>query len=236
MTKAPVHKVTKGMTFNASHADAMPLYRVVGFRGNGVWDCIVDEMDPDYAGTARVFDELEILQRVASREGVIRTINGSDEWWQSQKVDAVIHYKDGFDKFVRCRIVQAEGAKKALPFALVGNWRENDLPNVAAWGEIRESYHVKQIRQQNIFQPHFSHIYEAQDNFPRGAVDPRTLPELDLAIPKLTPEQERAKYLNDLRQELVGLLGTCPRGDEDFTKNITEMLIKAQAKLNTASI
>lgn len=226
------NKVVQGMQFHSGIADAMPLFIVTKYRGNGVWDCVVDANDIDYAGTTRVFDEKDILGRVNMGNVFKNLAQDHDSWWRSQSVGSVIHYHNGFDQFVRCEIIASDGEMKALPVALVGSWREYDLVKVDAFGEVHEGYHVRSIRAGEPFQPNFSNVYEASESLRnRCKENPSHLQVIDLSIPDLTAQQIRAKELNLVRLDVIALLNAVRSNDTDVNASLMAALSQAKEKL-----
>jgi len=237
MSLSKITVVVPGLTFHFPYADGQPLFRVIKPRGAGVWDCAIDDSDPDYAGKPLVFEDEEILDRVNSKEYYSQVISSSETWWQAQPVGSIVHYHNGFKEYVRCRVVEVGGAKCVVPIALVGEWSAHDLPKVTPWGQVREGYYSRNIRNQEHFKPNYTTIFEASARKQAAGVpDPRCMPEIDLTIPAITEDQKRAATLDALRGDLVTLLSVRPPNGIDFADRLHEMLVEAKKKLNDAIV
>jgi len=142
------------------------------------------------------------------------SIDESNAVYLTLKPGRVVHYDNGFGQFVRCEVVAASSQKwhkldaiggvALKPIALVGNWRDYDLPQRRADGSVYRSYHVRQILDGELFQPNGGNLYESPLYHGRGGVDPRTLEPLSLEPPPATDEEKRfeplAKKINRIRE------------------------------------
>ena len=179
-----------------------------------------------------MFEEADILQKLAMQNGFIRAIENDREWWDLVPLGSTCHYHESFGKFVRCSIVDDNGTKKAMPKALVGAWDSHDLPRVLAWGELRESSSVRRIRTQEAFRPNSTFFYEASLTLQRSKLDPRAMDELDLTPPAYTESQLRAKKMDQLREELAKMLSPQPRGEGEYADLCRAVLLAARDRLN----
>lgn len=199
-------RVKKGMQFRSTLADGLPLWEVKRSLG-GAWLCeVVDEpyeidgkvYSDDFAGTQQSFLSREILAANAYESLHKNLMNEHDRFYASLDEGDIVHYNNGFKNFVRCEVVfdADEQKNKLKPIALVGEWRDYDLPKRQANGEIYYGYNAQQIIDGSTFEPNVTCIYEA-GNF---AFDPRSLPPIDLSVPAMTEEEEQEA----VRCQLIG--------------------------------
>jgi hypothetical protein len=219
--------VEKGMRFRSVYADSNALWEVKSQSGAGVWQCeIVDEpveingqtYSGDYAGVVKPFNSGDILASVRREHALSEMIEASDDWFDQRGLGETVHYANGHGQYVRCEVVigteenlgglnPAEnlGKKVLLPVALVGDWREHDLPRRDVDGTVRPGYHAGHILQGNgAWRPSTSCVYEAPDCAAHyKTVDPTQLEPLDLAVPEMTPAQiataEKWQQVNAIR-------------------------------------
>lgn len=177
-------KITIGTKFRSTYADANPEWEVIGHRGADTWNCEIVNC-PDYSGTTKVFGGEEIRASINLSNYWKKTANDSDNFYQSLKDGQIIHYSNGFGQFVRCEVKN----KKLIPIALVGAWREFDLPKRYANGEINLPYHAKQILEKNPYTPHASNLYEYSSSLQKQHANPINLKPISLNVPEMTPEQ-----------------------------------------------
>jgi hypothetical protein len=123
-----------------------------------------------------------------------------DAWYARQATGSIVHYDIGFNAYVRCEVT-ADKHKQLKPIALVGEWRDWDLPHRMADGTINLGYHVQHIQEGDTFHPHASNIFEFRLTKNSGGwhnddkVDPRNLAPLSLAVPDMKPEEARKAKL-----------------------------------------
>lgn len=178
-------------TFRATYADSQPLFRVIEKVGRGAYKCAVDASEPDWTGVVKLFSAAEIdsAQRMARLFDDLGHHQAG--FWGSRKVGEVLHYCDGFDKFVRGVVVEIDGVKKLKPTALVGNWSAHDLPKRRENGDIDYGYNARKIVEPSddgCWQP--SCVYEDPTSSYSKGTDPRGLPEIDLTLPEMTPDEK----------------------------------------------
>ena len=159
-----------------------------------------------------------------------RMTHGPNEaFYTKERVGQLVHYSNGFGQFVRCEVVEAAehdnttsrdrstiGGVALRPIALVGNWREYDLPRRQANGEVRYGYNAEQVIEGKLMQPHASNIYEYEGFSDRAKIDPRTLEPIDLTPPGMSPDDERRAALVrelDKIRSLVELADVTNEGD-----------------------
>ena len=117
----------------------------------------------------------------------------NEAFYASLKPGQVVHYHNGFGQYIRCTVVR-EGGKTALKeTALVGAWREYDLPKRELDGSVRLGHHADGIAEGRTITPHMSCIWESGKDR-RFPDDPATLEPIDLSVPEMSPEEaERAR-------------------------------------------
>lgn len=184
-------KITIGTKFRSTYADANPEWKVVSQRGGDTWNCVVIDC-PDYAGTKKVFGGEEIRASIKMSQFWDKSANDSENFYQNLMPGAIVHYSNGFNSFVRCEVTKD---KQLIPVALVGEWREYDLPRRCANGEIYYPYHVQKIREKSVFQPHASNVYEYSASLQKQYTNPVNLKPIDLTIPEETLEQKQKANL-----------------------------------------
>ena len=140
----------------------------------------------------------------------------------------IVHYANGFGQYVRCEVVAATRvmgmreqdtvAGVALkPIALVGQWREYDLPRYQPDGSVRMGYHAEKILAGELMQPHASTIYEYEGRAKRsGETDPRGLDPISLDPPFMTPEQERIAPLAKALEKIAAATQTITNPQDEM--------------------
>lgn len=141
----------------------------------------------------------------------VRRMVQADQFWdeiaddnatflQKQKVGTILHYNNGFNQYVRQEVVEVNGKKKLKPIALVGDWRQFDLPHRDERGKIYYPYNAKRVVEQELSDRlQISTTYESPKCVKRDKMlDPRNLPVIDLTVPPMTAEQTEAAKLWDL--------------------------------------
>ena len=111
--------------------------------------------------------------------------DAGDKYYASLTPGQIVHYDNGGNEYVRCEVVVNNSmvpAKQLKPIALVGEWREWDLPHRMADGTVNPGYHAKDIADGKTMHPNASNIYEYRLNNP-GKIDPRPLAPISLTVP-----------------------------------------------------
>jgi len=205
---------------------------VVKNRKGANWLCeIVNEpieiegkvYESDWVGTQKVFGTEEIRAALEMNSFVASLMDASEAFYTGLKLGSIVHYHNGFGSFVRCRVVRKEGKNELLPLALVGNWREHDLPHYNVYGEVDHRYYPRKIVDGETITPHASNIYEYPSFSSRPETpNPSTLPEVDLTLPPLTPEAEaKAALCRKIRE----INAACDlKSPEESFKRIREIL------------
>ena len=187
-----------GTKFRWTNADSNPLWEVKRARGRGTWDCEVVE-GPDWVGTVKTFSSEEIRSSLGMAAAWKQSRDESEQFYQNLTPGSIVHYNNGFNSFVRCRVSDNH---ELLPFALVGDWREFDLPQRQLDGTVYLGYHAERIVAASPFKPHASNVYEHRHD--ARSIDPRNLPAINLDVPPMTAEQEemakKYKTLDAIRQ------------------------------------
>jgi hypothetical protein len=94
-------------------------------------------------------------------------------------------------------VVKKDGENVLQPFALVGEWRDYDLPHRREdTGEVMQGYYGKMIADGKTFTPNASNLYEFNPkSSSHHGFDPTGLEALDLTVPDITPKQEETAEL-----------------------------------------
>jgi len=207
MPTTKTKRVKKGMQFRSTLADGNPLWVVKRSLG-GAWLCeVVDEpieidgkvWTGDFAGAEKSFLSREILAANAYEDMFKDMRSDHDRFYASLDEGDIVHYNNGFKNFVRCEVVfdADEQKNKLKPIALVGEWKDYDLPKRMSDGEIHYGYHAKKIIDGSTFEANVTCIFEAGTNH---SDDPRSHPPIDLAVPAMTEEEEQEA----VRCQLIG--------------------------------
>lgn len=122
----------------------------------------------------------------------------SDGFYKRLTVGTKIHYFNGFNTFVRCKVVipkegEFKGKKALQPIALVGEWNDIDLPKRNRFGEIEYPHWVKYIRNQTgAFRPNVTAIYESKYFSGTTNLNPKLCPIIDWMnfVPSMTPQEK----------------------------------------------
>ena len=210
MPTTKTKRVKKGMQFRSALADGNPLWEVKRSLG-GAWLCeVVDEpieidgkvYESDFAGAQQSFLSREILAANAYEDMFKDMRNDHDRFYASLDEGDIVHYNNGFKNFVRCEVVfdADEQKNKLKPIALVGEWRDYDLPKRQANGEIYYGYNAQQIIDGSTFEPNAGCIFEAGELAVQRMLDPRSLPPIALSVPAMTEEEEQEA----VRCQLIG--------------------------------
>jgi len=195
MPTATRKRITKGLKFHWHHADANPCWEVKHSRGQGVWICQIVDC-PDYSGVTRAFTREEIHLALSSEEFWSGRADDHESFYASLKPGQIVHYNNGFNNYVRCEAFIEDGETKLKPIALVGQWREYDLPRRNVDGSISYNYYPAMVLGEKFgsdnvktsFTPNYSNIYEAKPRV--GDIDPTDLEPIDLSVPPMTDEQK----------------------------------------------
>lgn len=220
-----------GTEFRASYADSNALWTVVKKKANDVWLCeIVNEpveydgkiFNGDYAGVQKVFLSSEI-ERSLNISDLFKNIKDDcEKFYLSLKEGDIVHYHNGFNQFVRCRITKN---KDLLPIALVGNWRKHDLPKRNFDGQIILPHYARCVINGEAFKPNATNIYE----YPlfKKLVDPTTLPETDLSVPEQTEEEKKISKVWVSIQEIQQQISIGHNDPNFILDKIKEIIAKA---------
>lgn len=136
-----------------------------------------------------------------------------DEFYASLEPGQAVHYNNGFNEFVRCEVVVKDGENVLRPVALVGEWREGDLPRRLPDGTVREGYHAEKIRTGETMTPNATCIWESPDCVGKDRMpDPTEMEPVDLSVPEMDGrERETAR----LRRKVSQIQEIASRGWSD---------------------
>jgi hypothetical protein len=190
-----------GTQFRSSYADSNPTWTVVEKRGRGTWIAEITAADLDYAGTQGAFTTEQITAAVNWSKCIEKSQDDSTTFFDRLKPGSIVHYNNGFAQYVRCQVTVKH---QLLPVALVGDWKEYDLPKRQRDGTIYLGYHAKQIKEGTTFRPHASNVWEYNVtktknqqpfNFAKSA-DPTQMVPVSLEVPNMIPSAalKAAKY------------------------------------------
>lgn len=186
-------KITIGTRFRYSYADANPEWEVRKARGGNTWDCVIVDC-PDYSGTKKVFSAEEIKACLGMQAMWKKVGDESKDFYQRLTAGSIVHYSNGHNCYVRCKV---NDKKELVPLALVGEWRDYDLPKHDECGNVILGYHAENIKNGKPMTPHASNIYEFQitrkpASQPIGfnqSKNPSQMAPISLEPKPMTPEQ-----------------------------------------------
>lgn len=179
-----------GKTFRHGYADANPQWEVKSARGKGVYVCRIINC-PDYAGHEQLFSTEQINAFIGFEKVMQQHFARSDDFYANLKPGQIVHYCNGGNQWLRCKAERQNGQMVIIPIALVGEWREYDLPHRNRTGELTEGYHAKAIRDGKPFNTPASNLYECSER-PKHLhrnINPNDLPAIKLDVPPPTPKE-----------------------------------------------
>lgn len=202
-----------GDNFRCAYADGNCLWTVLKKKAKDVYLCeIVNEpfeydgkiLDSDYAGIQKVFLKKEIEFSLQRSAAIKSNQEEHDKFYKNLEIGSTVHYHNGFGNFVKCKVNKDH---KLVPFALVGGWRDYELPHRSIDGEVIYPYMCKLIINKESFKPNASNIYEF-NHFSRKNLDPTNLPEVSIEAPVQTEEEKNNIHLwttiKDIQKEISG--------------------------------
>jgi len=229
-------------TFRSHYADSNPLWLVKARRGRDTWLCEIQNepftfdgkiYPSDFAGTCKAFLTKEILNSLTTCSLIENSRSQSDAFYASYASLApgqTVHYRNGFDQWVRCTVViDPTDQKPALKkVALVGNgWSKCDLPAYSRSGKIHYPFHAQGVIDGELFRPHASQIYESgmYSAITRWlCTDPSTLQPLSLTPEPLTQQEEANKPLWNQLERIKQIIETDTSDPGAALQQIREVL------------
>lgn len=184
-----------GTQFRSSYADSNPTWTVIEKRGRGTWLAEINADELDYAGTQGAFTTEQIEASVQWSNAMKKSGADSNSFFDHLQPGTIVHYSNGFNQYVRCQVTVNH---QLLPVALVGEWKEYDLPKRQKDGTVYLGYHAEQIKTGKTFRPHASNVWEYNVtkaksgqpfNFSKAA-DPRQMKPWELELPPMTGPQK----------------------------------------------
>lgn len=201
-----------GKKFHATVADASCEFEIVSRTGK---ICKAVSKEPYEA--ERFFSVGQVTQALAMEEMFAGNARAQKGFWETVPVGKIIHYYNGFKQYVRGEVILDGGVKKLKPLALVGEWKEYDLPRVTPDGRVEIPYLARKILQPNAesaWQPNVSCIYEAPEFARKGEPAPSSLHPVPLEVPVARGELAALSALNGLRTAAIGMLDKVDRTDK----------------------
>jgi hypothetical protein len=184
-----------GTQFRSSYADSNPLWTVTEKRGRGTWVAEINSDELDYAGVQSAFTTEQIESSVTWSNAMKKSGDDSNSFFDHLQPGVIVHYSNGFNQYVRCQVTVKH---QLLPVALVGEWKEYDLPKRQRDGTVYLGYHAQQIKDGKTFRPHASNVWEYNltktknqqpMNFGKWS-DPTKMTPMSLEVPPLTDPQK----------------------------------------------
>jgi hypothetical protein len=184
------------------------------------------------------FPKSEILRMIKQGKARENLFKKAKDWWDAREVGEIVHYSNGFGSYVRGEIVEGEvhgeQGKAMKEIALVGNWRNYDLPSRYIDGTIHYGIHAEGVREGKVIRPHESNMYEAvisqkdansRELAARHPEDPRKMTPISLEVPEMTAEEAELARLFNFRAEIIDTLSD--RDSDNYTPPTAEV-IRAQ--------
>mgnify|MGYP001228276858 FL=1 len=134
-----------------------------------------------------------------------------DSFWDTLELGTTIHWHNAFGAYVRGVVADVEVddgkiARGMIPVALVGNWRDFELPRWYDDGRYSDGgTYVGKIRNGEPMRPNQDSIWESDCMNRSGRPDPTGMDEIDLTPPEPTPEQEAAASFRDVLLEIASM-------------------------------
>jgi hypothetical protein len=148
----------------------------------------------------------DVERQRAGDAATLRMRDENAEFYASLRDGQVVHYDNGFGQYVRCEaVVDGDGKRALKEVALVGAWREYDLPRRDVDGTVRLGYHAEGVAEGRTITPHISCIWESGMGR-RSGEDPAGMAPLDLSVPDPTPDEEEVARLWRKVAEVRGLV------------------------------
>ena len=210
-----------GTQFRSSFADSNPMWTVVEKRGRGTWIAEINSDELDYAGSQAAFTTEQIAGSIQWSEAMKKSSDDSDTFFDRLTPGTIVHYNNGFHAYVRCKVTSDH---QLLPIALVGDWKEYDLPKRGLDGSIYLGYHVENIKEGKTFRPHASNVWEYNLTKTKNQQpiafskwsDPTELKPVSLKVPDMNPKQalEAAKHIK--LDRIRNIIKTAKTPDDTF--------------------
>lgn len=214
-------RIKVGTQFRHTYADSNALWTVIESRGKGTWIAEIDGSNSDYAGERAAFTTEDIQSSIKMAEFWKQSSDDSEKFYLNLVPGSIVHYHNGFNCYVRCQVMPD---KQLLPIALVGEWREYDLPYRCEDGSICLGYHAEQIKFGKTFQPHASNIWEYRGARQTGDIDPTSLVPRCLEVPPLTVEEEAVAKLWVKVNQIKEAINNSNRDPQLILKDVERVL------------
>lgn len=206
-----------GRTIKFQVADGYAVYVVAKVNPLTLWHVGLGDGYSISSAHIRGLTLRDVKALVAREDAWQGIFDEHERYISSLRIGDVVHYNDGFNRYVRCVRVEGEKGKRLRPIALVGEWRDYDLPRRNVDGTITRSYMAERIANGEAYEPNYSNIYEASESLRlRATHDPRRLDPIDLSVPDMTPEQERVAALARRLDSIRALVAETPRQDATY--------------------
>jgi len=156
-----------------------------------------DEYQADPA-TIRGVNKNTVRTQLKRAKAFADMVEKADDFYKSLVPGQIVHYHHGFGTYYRCEVVVGvpkyrENAKPQnclKPIALLGEWRDYDLPRRDSMGSIVWGIAAENIRNGELMTPHESSIWESPRCANKGRLpDPTMFQPIALEVPDMNPEQ-----------------------------------------------
>ena len=228
-------------------ADGYAQYMVAKVRPLELWHlALLDgySISPAHARGLRLAD---IRANVGFEDAWAKLADDHDSYFASLPIGSIVHYDEGFGKFVRCVRVEGERGHRLKPIALVGNWDAYDLPRRNPDGSVGYSSGGRLMEPGFTFEPNYSSIWERYDAEKRewsmrgltaagtahlneigrarfaqkryqAPFDPTTAEPIDLTLPEATAEEQALAVYAQRLQRIAAAASETPRTLDEARK------------------
>lgn len=162
-------------------------------------------------------------------------------FYNSLKLGQIVHYNSSFGSYYRCEVVWGKpkggfttntDQKCLKPVALVGDWREYDLPTRMPDGSVRLGHAAESVRDGMLFTPHESCIWESPRCARRSTdKDPTNMEPICLDVPGLSDEEEKKAALWRVVNRIRSIVNERAVDPNFILETVGEVLRENQASL-----
>lgn len=145
----------------------------------------------------QMFDETTIVQSLEQLKQIQNPSIKEIEFYDLLQIGQILHYSNGNNSWIRCKVIPLNGQKTLERIALLGNWQPHEL--VTRHSDLSYHYgcHAKAIVENilDYFNPNNSLIWEGCYRKKTSDIDPYTLTPISLELPPPTEKElHDAKY------------------------------------------
>jgi len=219
--------VKAGDKFHSVVADANVEFEVTKINGD-LCEAVATENNLNYIGTVKGFTTHEVQDAKSVDAFWAKHHRQQKQFYKTIEPGEVYHYHSGFGCFVRGEVVEVNGEKKLKAIALVGAWKDHELPSRTRFGYESIPYHAQKVLDGEPCTPNQSCIYELNQG--KFEVDPRTMDPINLTLPEPTEDERREAEGWAAIAEIEELIAACRRLPHMTAAQTVDTLKKALKK------